>query len=161
MDKKPRKSLLLRRFDSNPQDYEGLDVSAGGVVVNKIEGEWKIALQTIPKDEEDEWWCLPKGRVEEGRGLEKTARREIYEEVGISSEDLSKERYLGQVERSSRTYNVWKEIHYFLFFTKQKDLQPAEDKHEGKWFDINQEKLSTVEEQNEIIRYAGVFLDLN
>ncbi|OGS47471.1 MAG: hypothetical protein A3K66_00070 [Euryarchaeota archaeon RBG_16_67_27] len=52
-------------------------VSSGGVVVD---AEGRILLL---KRADEEIWCLPKGTVEAGESLEKTAAREILEEAGL------------------------------------------------------------------------------
>lgn len=61
--------------------------------------------------------------------------------------------HLGQVERKSRTKDVWKVVDYYLFTTDQEQLVPqAKDKdHKARWIEISQEKLSPIPEQNKMI----------
>lgn len=119
--KKDDSSISIIRPDSEPEDYEDIDISAGGVVLKKDENKLKIALQTIPDKRRDPQWCLPKGRIEKEDRLLNTAKREVAEEAGILEKNLELKQYIGKVQRPSRTYNVWKKIHYFLFFTNQKN----------------------------------------
>ena len=101
--------------------------SAGGVVVNK-KGEVLVVSQMGTS------WSLPKGHQEEGETLLETARREIYEETGVSDLELVKE--LGNIERykGGDDTSEWKIITIFLFKTGTEKLQPIDPKHpEARW----------------------------
>lgn len=86
------------------------EVSAGGVVFSRSNGELKVMLI------EDRYgrWSLPKGKQEKGETIEQTALREIREETGIVGKTIS------PIETIHYTYNhpehglVQKEVHYFL-----------------------------------------------
>jgi ADP-ribose pyrophosphatase YjhB (NUDIX family) len=81
-------------------------------------------------------WSLPKGHVDPGEDILTAAKREIYEESGVS--DLTLIKKLGIIERESMstdgTEKEQKTIHIFLFHTDQTELQP-QDPHnpEAKW----------------------------
>ena len=55
------------------------EISAGGLIVRKKGKSWQILLV---KDRGDSW-TFPKGKIEEGESRQKTAEREISEEVGL------------------------------------------------------------------------------
>jgi len=82
-------------------------VSAGGVIVRKVDGGFEVAL--IYKD--GVWW-LPKGLVEPGETLEKTAIREVREETGLQGELVGK---IGEISYTfQREKLFFKTVHFFL-----------------------------------------------
>lgn len=97
---------------------------AGGVVAHT--GTHKIALITNQFGHH----VLPKGSVEPGETYEAAARREIYEETGLS--DLQLVHKLGVLERPghasamSKHIDVVKQIHLFLFSTTNTKLVPVQ-----------------------------------
>ena len=84
------------------------EISAGGVVLHKIEGVWSIAVIEPRKDDLSDIantsadfskrkpktkktpLALPKGLVDPGEKPEETALREVREETGITASLLSK-----------------------------------------------------------------------
>ncbi len=93
---------------------------AGGVVV--CAGTRKLAIITNEFGQR----VLPKGGVESGETYEAAARREVYEETGLSN--LKLVRKLGVLERpghasaTSKHIDVVKQIHLFLFSTTNTKL---------------------------------------
>jgi orotate phosphoribosyltransferase len=91
--------------------------SVGGVVVNSL-GEVAIV------SEKDSRWSLPKGHRIGTEDALSTARREIFEETGIT--DLTLVSELGSYSRfaeDSEGLIEYKTITLFLFTTNQQDLQ--------------------------------------
>ena len=83
-------------------------------------------------------WSLPKGHIEEGEDKIKAAKREIFEESGLTQLELIKE--LGSYQRYKIDENgkedkrESKTIFMFLFKTSQKDLNPKDPENpEAKW----------------------------
>ena len=64
------------------------EISAGGVVFRKVDGELQIQLI------QDRYGkiSLPKGKMEPGETIEQTALREIVEETGIEGADYCADR---------------------------------------------------------------------
>lgn len=98
--------------------------TAGGVVVSP---DNKIVVVSQNGDS----WSLPKGGVDEGETPLQTAQREIQEESGINDLELVCE--LGTYNRprigkdgNGDVPNQMKEITFFLFRTKQTELQPED-----------------------------------
>jgi 8-oxo-dGTP diphosphatase len=58
------------------------EFSAGGVVVRRIRGEWRLAA-IRPGGKPDGTWALPKGLVGRGEDPAATALREVREETGL------------------------------------------------------------------------------
>lgn len=98
--------------------------TAGGVVLNPS------GLILVVSQNGDSW-SLPKGHLESGEDALSAAKREIYEESGIS--DLQFVKNLGEYERFKIGKNgvgedktELKVITLFLFKTSQTDLKPID-----------------------------------
>lgn len=106
-------------------------VSAGGIVMN-AEGKVLVVSQHGTS------WSLPKGGVEEGEDFLAAARREVYEESGVSRLELVRE--LGSYERlrlskaGGADASELKTIHMFLFRTDEVVLCPQDPENpEARW----------------------------
>jgi len=76
------------------------EISAGGVVIHRLEGAWNIvaiepqkeASQARPvrKTSQTLLLALPKGLVDQGEKPEQTAIREVREETGITATPITK-----------------------------------------------------------------------
>lgn len=105
--------------------------SAGGVVLNN-DGLILVVSQNGTS------WSLPKGHLETGEDRLTAARREIYEESGVT--DLSLIKALGTYQRyrlgvdGGEDRSELKTIHMFLFRTAQDALAPVDpDNPEARW----------------------------
>ncbi len=105
--------------------------SAGGVVINH---DRKILLV----NQNGNSWSLPKGHIEESEDEIAAAKREIYEESGITDLELIKE--LGTYKRYSigddgrEDKSELKTITMFLFKTSQNFLKPVDPENpEARW----------------------------
>ena len=98
--------------------------AAGGVVV-RWDGErvWLALARERGFDD----YVLPKGHVEADEDIERAARREVEEEVGVSK--LRLVRKLGVQERLDFEKKEWKVTHYFLYVTDQIEAVPTDAKH--------------------------------
>ncbi len=102
--------------------------SAGGLVLNK-EGKVLVVQQQMNT------WSLPKGHVDSGEDILEAAKREIYEESGVTQLEFIKK--LGKYQRDTMAnVDELKEINIFLFTTKQMNLNPGDQKiPEALWID--------------------------
>ena len=108
-------------------------ICAGGVILNND--------KVLVINQDNISWCLPKGAIEKNESLIDCAKREIYEETGITKLTLIKE--LGHYERNrigrdgiNDDKSVLKEIHFFLFKTNEIKIKPIDKRHpEGKWIE--------------------------
>jgi 8-oxo-dGTP pyrophosphatase MutT (NUDIX family) len=105
--------------------------SAGGVVINEDN-------QVLVVNQNGNSWSLPKGHIDYGEDKLDAAKREIYEESGITHLELVKE--LGSYHRYKISLNggddksELKTIFMFLFKTDQEFLKPIDPKNpEAKW----------------------------
>jgi len=120
-------------------DFVRKTKSAGGVVVNS---DGKVLVV----DQRGTSWSLPKGHIDDGETPLQTAKREIYEESGISDLEFVEE--LGSYQRHKIPNNgkgedksELKTIYMFLFTTTQNKLKPLDShNHQAKW--LKKEEVS-------------------
>ncbi len=105
--------------------------SAGGIVINP-KGEVLVVSQHGTS------WSLPKGHIETGEEQLAAARREIYEEAGITKLEYVAD--LGSYERfklsaaGGEDASELKTIHMFLFRTVEDILRPVDlENPEARW----------------------------
>jgi 8-oxo-dGTP pyrophosphatase MutT (NUDIX family) len=105
--------------------------SAGGVVLDAL-GRVLLVSQHGTS------WSLPKGHIEPGEDALTAARREIYEESGVSRLELVRE--LGSYQRyrigkdGGENESELKTIHLFLFRTAETTLAPVDAENpEARW----------------------------
>lgn len=105
--------------------------AAGGVVLNP-EGEVVVVSQHGTS------WSLPKGHIDAGEDLVTAARREIYEETGLTN--LEFVALLGSYQRErlredgTEDAGEIREIHLFLFRARKEPLKPVDpDNPEARW----------------------------
>lgn len=84
-------------------------------------------------------WCLPKGHIEKGESLKRTALREVREETGISGEALSS---LGSIRYSffdlESKRRISKSVHFFLIQYHTGKLADHDNEVEdARWFQIS------------------------
>ncbi|MFX1250282.1 MAG: NUDIX domain-containing protein [Promethearchaeota archaeon] len=96
--------------------------SAGGVVLNKNR-------EVLVVNQKGTSWSLPKGHIDDGEDELTAAKREIYEESGITHLELIKK--LGSYQRhriglDADDRKELKTITMFLFKTDQEHLKPID-----------------------------------
>jgi 8-oxo-dGTP pyrophosphatase MutT (NUDIX family) len=87
------------------------EFSAGGVVVRKLRGGWRLAA--IRPAGKDNVWALPKGLIGDGESAADTALREVAEETGVQAELIEK---LGDVRYvyTWKGERIFKVVSFFL-----------------------------------------------
>ncbi len=116
--------------------------TAGGVVLNP-KGQVLVVNQLGTT------WSLPKGHIDQGEDAIEAAKREIFEESGVSELEFIKR--LGEYQRfkiglvTEEDKSELKSIEMFLFKTSQLDLKPVDPANpEARWVDKEDvEKLLT------------------
>lgn len=117
--------------EKNPFNSTLYTQSAGGVVMN-ANGDILVVNQKGTS------WSLPKGHVEKDEDFLTAAKREIYEESGLTQLEYIHE--LGSYQRykihdeGGEDKSEFKTIHMFLFKTSQIQLHPQDPENpEARW----------------------------
>ena len=109
------------------------ELAAGAVLIS---GSGAKTLLLHQKDEDR--WCFPKGHVEPGESLSKTAIREIREETGLTRIRLGPEveEVSYRFYRPSERRNIHKTVVYFLAFTDELSAHPEATFDRAEWVDL-------------------------
>ncbi|OGL70353.1 hypothetical protein A3B32_01385 [Candidatus Uhrbacteria bacterium RIFCSPLOWO2_01_FULL_53_9] len=141
------------------------EVSSGGIVFKVTKKGVAVAFirDSVGK------WTFPKGHVERGETIERTARREVREETALKN--LRLVRKLGKItitfeDRHVRKGDtVVKDIHYFLFEAppnaRVKRLVPMESGEQiqaARWVGLKETNQLSAYEDMEIIVEKAVLL---
>ena len=131
------KDKIRVRFEGDQEWHD--EISAGGLVVRLKDGHVEgLLIRAVGKKRFE----LPKGHVEIGEDVEKTALREIAEEAGVTS----KVKIMGKIanfgysfQRDGEDFKCLKMVHYYLVANPDDfsavELGQAEDKTEEVcWF---------------------------
>ena len=113
--------------------------SAGGVVLN-------AQNEVLVVSQHGDSWSLPKGHIDEGENALSAAKREIYEESGISEHTLEYIKELDTYERfrigdggRGEDRTDLKVITMFLFRTKASALSPVDPENpEARWVPVKE-----------------------
>lgn len=135
-------------------------ISAGGVVFRKNSSGVEVALISV---REGKPWALPKGLVEEGESLARTAHREVKEETGLDGKILKKIdsiKYFFNLRDDGEVKRYFKIVYFFLMEYTGGDITRHDDEVlEVRWFPIDKAvELMRFEDEKEIIRKARKML---
>jgi ADP-ribose pyrophosphatase YjhB (NUDIX family) len=141
--------MIDKTWYQKPKSKINHRMTSGGVVVRKDNDVIYVSLIIEGRFKD---YSLPKGGVKTGEEILDAARREIFEESGISDLDLIE--YLGKRERLNITKTKWNTMHYFLFMTKQKKVNSLNDseRHGAKWFRVDALPKMVWPEQKRLIQ---------
>ena len=124
------------------------ELSAGGVVVRRLRGGWRMAAI---RPGGKEVWALPKGLIAPGEGPAETAAREVAEETGVEGRLVGK---LGDVRYvyTWKGERVFKIVSFYLFRYARGRLGeiPAEHAHE-----VDATRWLPLEEAPQLLAYRG------
>ena len=138
------------------------EISAGGVVYRKKNGELEIQLI------QDRYGktSLPKGKMEAGETVEETALREIVEETGIIGAIIAPVDIIKYQYQHPDYGLVNKEVHYYLVEAREGVLKPQVEEINGvDWYEPHaawkQQRQNGYANNNVILRKALELLDIH
>lgn len=131
-------------------------ISAGGVIFREVEGRTEVALISVRGGK---IWGLPKGHVEAGENIARTAHREVREETGLDGKILEK---IGHIEYfftfkdEHETKRFFKIVYFFLMEYTSGSVEDHDDEvDECRWVDMEKAaKLMRYDDEKGIIRKA-------
>jgi 8-oxo-dGTP pyrophosphatase MutT (NUDIX family) len=101
------------------------ETSAGGLVVDRVDGVPRGALIGRRDRRGRLLWSLPKGHIEDGESARQAAIREVAEETGITGSILDE---LGVIDFwfIADGRRIHKTVHHFLLVAKSGELSDAD-----------------------------------
>lgn len=136
------------------------EISAGGVVYRRRGGCAEVVLIRVGKR-----WSLPKGRVEEGEGLQETALREVMEETGLEGKVVTKLKditywYMNET-RYGEKVRIFKRVYFYLIRYLRGDVRRHDrEVDEAGWLPISEAlKRLRYPTERETMRMAATFIE--
>jgi len=128
----------------------GIEICAGGIIFRRINNKPEFLLI---QGRTSKWWVFPKGHIEKGETIMDTARREVFEETGITDAEYV-QGYFETISFTNHKGNI-KHVHHFLFQTKNGHVKLSEEHTDFKWLNFHEaHKLVDHENQKRILRKA-------
>ncbi|MEE9613366.1 MAG: NUDIX hydrolase [Thermodesulfobacteriota bacterium] len=144
-------------------------LSSGGVVFRRVEGgedAIEVALISVKSGagKGPAVWCLPKGLVEEGENIARTAHREVKEETGLDGKILKKINtihYFYSRKDEEGTRRFLKVVYFFLMEYTTGDTAFHDDEvEECRWFQIDKAvKAVAYDDEREILKKARKLIE--
>ncbi|MFA5133679.1 MAG: NUDIX domain-containing protein [Patescibacteria group bacterium] len=112
----------------------GKTIKAGGILIKEENGQ-KFILLIYRKKEND--WSFPKGHVEPGEEIRKTALREIEEETGLQTEIMKE---LPPNEYTNSKTGEETVTHMYLLRAITDNLKPEHEDDRVEWVKLDEIK---------------------
>ena len=131
-------------------------ISSGGVIYRIVKGGVEVALIAV---KEGKVWCLPKGQVEKGENIARTAHREVKEETGLDGKIIKlidHIQYFYAHKEAEETKRFFKIVYFFLMEYTQGDVKNHDSEvNDCQWFPID-DAIQSVEykDEKEILKKA-------
>lgn len=108
-------------------------VTVDVLVINKKTDE--ILLIKRLNEPFKDCWALPGGFVDENEDLEQAARRELFEETNIETDEMTQIGAFGKPNRDPRGHMI--SVAYQTNLIENQIVKAKDDAKEVKWFSIN------------------------
>lgn len=131
-------------------------ISSGGVVFRKADKCCDVSLIAV---KDGSVWCLPKGLVEKGENIARTAHREVKEETGLDGKivkliDHIQYFYAQSGEKEAKRF--FKIVYFFLMEYTAGDVKNHDTEvNDCRWFPIDEAiKIVEYKDEKEILKKA-------
>lgn len=104
------------------------------IIFSKIKDEIKILLIERAYDPFKGFWAFPGGFVDPDETTLEAAKRELYEETGITVNDLTQLHTFSDIDRDPRGRTV--SVVYYAFLNKPVEINAGDDAKHVKWFSL-------------------------
>ncbi|HBO83755.1 MAG: hypothetical protein A2073_07065 [Deltaproteobacteria bacterium GWC2_42_11] len=142
-------------------------ISSGGVIFRRNppstpplekggEGGIEVALIAV---KDSTVWCLPKGLVEKGENIARTAHREVKEETGLDGKIIKlidNIHYFYSHKEPGETKRFFKIVYFFIMEYTHGDVKDHDSEVDDcQWFEIDEAlKKVEYEDEKEILKKA-------
>ncbi len=124
-------------------------ISSGGVVFRRRTGQVDVALIAV---KDGKVWCLPKGLVEKGENIARTAHREVKEETGLDGKIIKlidNIHYFFISKEEGEAKRIFKIVYFFLMEHTGGDVAGHDSEvNDCRWLPID-EAIESVEYKDE------------
>jgi 8-oxo-dGTP pyrophosphatase MutT (NUDIX family) len=133
------------------------DVSYGVIPVRREAGEWRVLLiHQYSRHTRDAYWVFPKGHAEPGESPAAAARRELFEETGLTPERLETEYpYSIEYTFSHDGVRIEKRVDFFIGIIEHPEYAlQADEVREAGWFTVPEARERLTHEQPKAVLEA-------
>ncbi|MBI5894311.1 MAG: NUDIX domain-containing protein [Deltaproteobacteria bacterium] len=124
-------------------------ISSGGIIFRRFNDSIDVALIAVKGGTV---WRLPKGLVEKGENIARTAHREVKEETGLDGKIIkmiNHIQYFYAHKEAEETKRFFKIVYFFLMEYTDGDVKNHDNEvNDCQWFQID-EAIEKVEYENE------------
>ena len=137
-------------------------LSSGGVIFRRIDHKAEIALIAV---KDGRVWCLPKGLVEKGENIARTAHREVKEETGLDGRII---KLIGNIHyfyvsrEEGVAKRIFKIVYFFLMEYTGGDMRDHDTEvHDCRWFPMDEAiEIAEYKDEKGILVKAKAILKL-
>ncbi|BBF44569.1 ADP-ribose pyrophosphatase [Lachnospiraceae bacterium KM106-2] len=143
----------------DPDKYKTPSVTADIIVIRGVEGKLQLLMVKRRNHPCIGEWALPGGFANMDENLDKTARRELEEETGLSDVAVEQMHTWGDVDRDPRGRTI--SVSYLAYVDENRVICAGDDAKDAGWADISCNCIhSKVQDGNKIEEYELILSNI-